>query len=122
MKRIFTVILCTLALLVMTSCSTPEARVEKYVKENRLLDLDAGYVYCDTELEARGTNVVYKIVIENEIDEGFTREIIKEYHAMLDGEFKEFYEMMKDEEPAITSLILEFCDYDGNVLANYTYK
>lgn len=122
MKRIFAAAVCALALFVLSSCSTPEQRVENYVKDNKSLAMASGYVYCDTELEARGTSVVYKIMIENDIDEDFTHEIIKEYRNMLDDEFEELYKSMKEEESAITSLVVEFCDYEGNVVVGYVYK
>ena len=122
MKRFLAVILCALALFALVSCGTPEQRVEKYVKENKTLGLDSEYVYCDVALEARGTNVVYKITFAGDVDEEYTPEIIKEYRAMLDDEFKKMFKGMKNEESAITSLIVEFCDNEGNVVVGYVYK
>ena len=122
MKRFLAVILCALALFALASCSTPEQRVEKYVKDNKALGLDSGYVYCEVGLEAKGTDVVYRITIEGEIDKTHTREIVKEYRKMLDDEFEEMYKSMKKEEAAITSLIVEFCDYEGNVIDKSVYK
>lgn len=122
MKRFLAVILCALALFALASCSTPEQRVEKYVKDNKSLGLDSGYVYCEVDLEARGTDVVYKITIDGDIDETYTHEIIKEYRKMLDDEFERMYKSMKNEESAITSLIVEICDYEGNVVVGYVYK
>lgn len=122
MKRFFVGILFTLVLIMMTSCGTPEQRVEKYVKENKMLGAASGYVYCENELEARGTDVVLRFILRNDISENDTADIINELREMLDGEFEEMFKTMKSEEPAVTALILEFCDYEGNVVMGYVYK
>ena len=118
-----TAIICALLLSAtcLFGCSEKEDKIQTFVDRNQDIEEICSNVYCSSELTARDSSVVLTITMNNIDDAGedskqFFNEMMDEIGA------KFLFDKMKKEERSIKSLIIEFCETDGDVIASYEYK
>lgn len=120
MKKIL-LITVLFALFTLFGCANGEEQVLKYVERNQDIEEVCSNVYCSSELKAKGSSVVLTITANN-IDEAGEESKLFYDQMMSQINAKSLFEKMKKEESAIKSLIIEFCETDGDVISSYEYK
>lgn len=120
MKKILTIVAFILV-LALFGCAKKEDRVQKYVEKNQEIEEICSNVYCSSEFTAKGNSVVLTITANNIDDAGEESKLFYD-NMMSEIDAKVLFEKMKKEESAIKSLIIEFCESDGDIIASYEYK
>lgn len=120
MKKIALIISLVL-LLILAGCGEKEDKVAKYVEKNQNIEEICSNTYISCELTARDGSVVLSLTA-NDVDNADETSKAFFDDMMKDMEMQKLFEKMKKEERSIKSLIIEFCETDGDVVASYEYK
>ncbi len=106
------------------SSSDAEAKVAEYVRNSRsTYESSSTNQYGKGFLEARGTSIVcgFKYTADVAANASSTMKQTLETPEMVET-FEGVFDMMKLEEPAITSMYVEYYDKNGNLLYSKEYK
>lgn len=139
MKRLVLLALAIVMALSFAACSKDEGKggaavapagkteVEKYVDQYGDVLVDAfesgfegsGEMTCDSEIEGKGNDIVM-VTRVNELDglSSEEKQMMQEVFDSMNAELKAGFDGVEKELPSLENFIIDFCESDGDVIAN----